>query len=316
MKTFPDSWKNSLVVPIVLWANEMKETAMDKDKRRFLKLLGKGFVVMGSGMIGIPLGACQRDPGYQALADLGPDLLSDARIEEMSQEEIDAFIDEVDARAAEIQGDSASDAAGSEIAEDGMGGEDDGSEPDGNGMPEVPPGQHVVESLPTLGTNPNPRSMEDWMFYVKGEVEEELELTWEEFNTLEKVDQVIDHHCVTGWTMLNLPTRGVPMQTLLDMAGLTNKAKHVIFDCEHGYTTNIALAEAMKAQVQIETHMWGDPLLDKYGGPARGRVPHLYGYKSGKWVIGIRISEVDEPGFWEKLGYSNTADPWTQDRYS
>jgi DMSO/TMAO reductase YedYZ molybdopterin-dependent catalytic subunit len=294
---------------------------MDKQKRRFLKLMGKGFVVFGSGLIGIPLGACQRDPEYQELADLGPDLLTDARVEEMTESEVEAFVAEVDARAAEVLGDSAADTpAPDDTGEDSEGAEDttgldaEGTEVDG--LPEIPPGQHVVESLPVLGGNPTPRSIEEWGFYVKGEVDQELQFNWDEFTALDQVEQTIDHHCVTGWTMLNLPTRGVPISALLALAGLTDKAKHVVFDCEHGYTTNVTVADALSDQVQIELQMWGEPLQQKYGGPARGRVPHLYGYKSGKWVIGLRVLETDEPGFWEKLGYSNTADPWTEDRYS
>ena len=289
---------------------------MDPQKRRFLKLMGKGFVVLVVGLVGIPLGACQRDPGYQELADLGPDLLTDARLEEMSAEEIEEFVAEVDARAAEVHGDAAGDSPAPEDSSDDTLDPEDTEGPDAQTNPVIPPGQHVVETLPSLGSNPNPRSLEEWRFYVKGEVEQALEFTWEEFNALDQVDQVIDHHCVTGWTMLNLPTRGVPVKALLAMAGLTSKANFVVFDCEHGYTTNINIAEAQKDNVQIELFMWGEPLLEKYGGPSRGRVPDLYGYKSGKWVTGLRVLEIDEPGFWEKLGYSNTADPWTEDRYS
>ena len=287
---------------------------MDQNKRRFLKLMGKGFVVLGSGVIGIPLGACQRDPGYQALADLGDDLLTDSRVEEMTDGEVDAFIAEVDARAAEVLGDSARSPVdgGEDLDTEG----EETAAPDEQSAPTIPEGQHVVETMPSLGSNPNPRSLEDWTFYVQGEVEQALEFTWEEFNALDKVDQVINFHCVTGWTALNLETRGVPVKALLAMAGLTNKANHVVFDCEHGYTTNIDIEEAQKDNVQIETHLWGAPLPDQYGGPARGRIPDRYGYKSGKWVVGLRVLEEDEPGFWETKGYSNTADPWTQDRYS
>ncbi len=297
---------------------------MDKQKRRFLKLMGKGFVVFGSGLIGIPLGACQRDPEYQELADLGPDLLTDARLEEMTETEIEAFVAEVDARAAEVLGDAAEDTptpedtaedAAEDAAPDTYSPEDTEAA-DADALPEIPPGQHVVENLPVLGGNPNPRSLEEWGFYITGEVEQELQFDWEAFNALDQVEQVIDHHCVTGWTMLNLPTKGVPVSALLAMAGLTDKANYVVFDCEQGYTTNVSIADALADQVQIELEMWGEPLQQKYGGPARGRVPHLYGYKSGKWIVGLRVLEVDEPGFWEKLGYSNTADPWTEDRYS
>ncbi len=282
---------------------------MEHSKRKFLKFMGKGFVVLGSGMIGIPLGACSRDPIYEDLRDLGPDLLDDAQVEEMSEPEIEEFVAQVD---------DAAEAYDAEGRQDTISPEDsiEDAVEVGDVKPRIPPGQHLVETQPVLGSNSDPRSVESWKFYVKGEVEQDLEFTWEEFNDLDQVEQISDFHCVTSWTMLDIPWGGVRVSTLLAMAGLTDKAKHVIFDCEHGYTTNMDLAEVLKDNVLIAMRRFGGDLPDKYGGPARGLVPDRYGYKSGKWVIGLRVVEVDEPGFWETKGYSNTALPWEEDRYS
>ena len=182
--------------------------------------------------------------------------------------------------------------------------------------PRLPPGQHLVETQPVLGSNPDPRSIESWTFYVKGEVEQELEFTWAEFNELDSIEQVSDFHCVTTWSMFDIPWGGVRVSTLLAIAGLTDKARHVVFDCEQGYTTNMDLEEVLKDNVLIATRRFGEDLPAKYGGPARGLIPDRYGYKSGKWVIGLRVLAVDEPGYWETKGYSNTALPWEEDRYS
>ncbi len=258
---------------------------MEQSKRRFLKFMGKGFVVLGSGLIGLPLGACSSDPAYEDLQDLGPDLLTDARVEEMTAAEVEAFVAEVDAAAGDVG-------------------------------PRLPPGQHLVETQPVLGSNPDPRSIESWTFYVKGEVEQELEFTWAEFNELDSIEQVSDFHCVTTWSMFDIPWGGVRVSTLLAIAGLTDKARHVVFDCEQGYTTNMDLEEVLKDNVLIATRRFGEDLPAKYGGPARGLIPDRYGYKSGKWVIGLRVLAVDEPGYWETKGYSNTALPWEEDRYS
>ena len=288
---------------------------MDPQKRRFLKLMGKGFVVLGSGLVGIPLGACQRDPGYQELADLGPDLLTDARLEEMSAEEIEEFVAEVDARAAEVHGDAAGDSPAPEDSSDDTLDPEDTEGPDAQTNPVIPPGQHVVETLPSLGSNPNPRSLEEWRFYVKGEVEQALEFTWEEFNALDQVDQVIDHHCVTGWTLLNVSWAGVAVSHLLSLAQTNDNARFVVFDCENGYSTSIPIEEALKPNVLVATKLFGSPLPTEHGGLARGLVPDLYFYKSGKWVTGLRVLEQDELGFWESRGYSNSADPWNEERY-
>ncbi len=292
---------------------------MDNKRRRFLKTLWGGVVVFGTGLVGVPLNRCSTS-GSAGVDAAGADLMAAgldvgadsaprnidsatpfpdhitpeelAALPEMTDEEAAAFIEEIDEAAAEVL-----------------------EEVDANGVPRVPPGQHVVESWPVMVTNPSPRSLEEWQFLVSGEVEKELLFDWEQFQQLPTIEQVSDMHCVTGWTLLNVEWKGIRMGDLLDMAGLTADAKHVITDCEHGYTTNITLEDAQNPTVLVVSGVYGGPLPQEHGGPVRGVVPYKYGYKSGKWATGLRVTKVDEPGYWETKGYSNTADVWSQDRY-
>lgn len=292
---------------------------MNNKRRRFLRTLWGGVVVFGSGLVGVPLNRCSPSgssgtdaAGADLMAagmDVGADAASRnvdmaapfpdhitpeelAALPEMTDEEAAAFIEEIDEAAAEVL-----------------------QEVDAEGVPRVPPGQHVVESWPVMVTNPSPRSIEDWEFLVSGEVEKELLFDWEQFQELPMIDQVSDMHCVTGWTLLNVEWKGIRMGDLLDMAGLTADAKYVITDCEHGYTTNIPLQDAQLPTVLVVSGVYGGPLPQEHGGPVRGFVPHKYGYKSGKWATGLRVTKEDEPGYWETKGYSNSADVWSQDRY-
>jgi DMSO/TMAO reductase YedYZ molybdopterin-dependent catalytic subunit len=165
-------------------------------------------------------------------------------------------------------------------------------------------------------TNPEPRTKEAWRFHVRGEVERELLLTWDDFMRLPQVEQVSDIHCVTSWSMFDLRWTGVQVAELLRLAGLKPTAAFVIFEAEQGYTTNVPLAEARQPNVLIAHKLFGKDLPKEHGGPARGVVPDLYFYKSAKWVTGIRILDHDEPGYWENLGYHNHADPWQEERLS
>jgi DMSO/TMAO reductase YedYZ molybdopterin-dependent catalytic subunit len=287
---------------------------MDGKKRRFVKTLGTSIVIVGAGIAGIPLGCKpgrpnEVDGGFYDIERLDPDTFKD-----LSEEETRALLDQI--REAQEQDldfiDSGADSAGLDSS-----GNDASEVSDSGGeKPRVPPGQAVLEAIPVLGQNPTPRSLENWRFHVRGEVQQELELSWNEFNQLQFIDQVSDLHCVTGWTVLDTQWRGVRVKHLLQLAGLTGKSNFVVFDCEHEYTTSIPISEAQKNNVLIGTELFGQALPQKYGGPARGLVPDKYLYKSGKWVMGLRVLESDELGFWETKGYSNTADPWTEDRYA
>ena len=126
----------------------------------------------------------------------------------------------------------------------------------------------------------------------------------------------MDVHCVTRWSVLDVPWKGVLLSNLLALARPKKAAQFLVFDCEQGYSTNISLTEAAKNNVMLANELFGEALPHQHGGSARGLVPDLYFYKSGKWLTGLRILAKDEPGFWETRGYSNTADPWKEDRYS
>jgi DMSO/TMAO reductase YedYZ molybdopterin-dependent catalytic subunit len=280
---------------------------MKHNRRKFLRTAGGIIVVLGGGMIGLPLG-CKSSQGGGLVDGAGNDiytpedlaLIQDltpedlAGLPEATEEEAREFLDQVDAQA-EVHAEELVDDAGN---------------------PKVPPGQHVVETQPVMAYNNNPGELADWRFTVTGEVENELEFTWEQWQKLPHVDIVASFHCVTAWTMLDIPWGGVRPKTLFDLAGVKPSGQFVIQDCEHGYKTNLDIAELTKDNVLFADRYFGDALPNKYGGPVRGMISDRYGYKSGKWVVGIRILDHDEPGYWETKGYSNTADVWTEDRYS
>lgn len=288
----------------------------DFRKRRFIKTLWGGAVVFGAGILGFPMGSCARNR-----ASAGPLDLSQSDVDalpELTEEELDQFMQEVrdaQTRYEETLADSPdhidTKTDSGQSAPDHL-----DAAPDAGAKPRIPPGQFVVETIPVLGSNASPRTKSDWRFYVKGQVDTELLLTWDEFKALAQVEQSCDIHCVTTWSVLDVKFGGVRVRTLLEKAGLKPEASHVVFDCEKGYTTNIDLTEAKKDNVMIATSLYGRPLPLEYGGLARGLVPDRYYYKSGKWVVGIRVLDHDEPGFWEIRGYSNSADPWKEERYS
>lgn len=181
----------------------------------------------------------------------------------------------------------------------------------------IPPGQHETLGFPVLHYDGVPRfDEEDWHFEVDGEVENELRLTWKEFLDLGLVDRTLDFHCVTGWSKLDVEWRGVPFETIADEAGLLDTANFVTIGCSDGYTTDLPLNDLLRDDVLFATELEGKPLPAKHGGPVRLVVPHKYGYKSAKWSNAVAFTEEKELGYWEKRGYSDSADPWTEDRYS
>ncbi|HEU4752505.1 MAG TPA: molybdopterin-dependent oxidoreductase, partial [Armatimonadota bacterium] len=130
-----------------------------------------------------------------------------------------------------------------------------------------------------------------------------------------QVEQTCDVHCVTGWSLLDGVWRGVRVKELAERAGVKESARHVIFEAAHGYTSNVPLEEALRPTVLVAYRFGGDPLLQPHGAPVRALVPHLYFWKSAKWLTGIRFSAQDEPGYWEVRGYHNHGDPWKEERY-
>src|SRR5918994_2136606 len=170
----------------------------------------------------------------------------------------------------------------------------------------VPPGQYVTPDFPVLSAGPTPRtSLEHWDFSVVGEVDEPRALASEEVT--------VDIHCVTKWSKLDTVWQGVSVDTLLD--GVETAAEYVVQFCDGGYTTNVPIEDVTGGKAWVAFAYDGEPLEPEHGGPARMLVPHLYFWKSAKWVRGLRLSATDEPGFWEVNGYHNYGDPWQEQRY-
>jgi DMSO/TMAO reductase YedYZ molybdopterin-dependent catalytic subunit len=186
--------------------------------------------------------------------------------------------------------------------------------PPGPGTERLPPGQYLETGFPVLTAGPTPRiEPAGWSFRIDGMVGNELEWSWDEFAKLPFEDVPCDIHCVTKWSKLDTSFRGVSVDTLLESAqpqGAFSMAYSF-----GGYTTNLPLEEMTGGRAWVVTEHEGAPLPREHGGPARLLVPHLYFWKSAKWVRGLRIMDHDEPGFWEANGYNNHGDPWKEERY-
>lgn len=183
----------------------------------------------------------------------------------------------------------------------------------------LPPGQYVTEGFPILSAGPTPRtSLERWDFSISGGVNEDLKWTWNEFLNLPRETVTVDIHCVTKWSKLGTVWTGVSVDTLLE--GINFEAQpevqFLIAFCDGGYTTNLPLADVRGGKAWIAFEYEGKPLEPQHGGPTRLLVPHLYFWKSAKWVRGFKLVTEDGPGFWESLGYHNYGDPWKEQRYA
>ena len=178
----------------------------------------------------------------------------------------------------------------------------------------VPPGQYVTPDYPVLSAGPTPHTpLEQWDFSILGEVDEPRSWTWEEFQTLPSEDIKTDIHCVTKWSKLDTHWQGVSLDTLLD--GIETSAEYALQFAEGGYTTNTPLEDLIGGHAWIVYGYEGEPLPAEHGGPARMLIPHLYFWKSAKWIRGLRLLNEDQPGFWETNGYHNYGDPWKEQRY-
>jgi DMSO/TMAO reductase YedYZ molybdopterin-dependent catalytic subunit len=178
----------------------------------------------------------------------------------------------------------------------------------------VPPGQYVTDDFPVLSAGPTPHtSLDDWDLTITGEVDGLRRWSWDEFRALPSEPVTVDIHCVTKWSKLDSEWEGVPLDTLLD--GVDTTAEYVVAFCDGGYTTNLPLEDLTDGKAWIAFVFDGEPLDPEHGGPARLLVPHLYFWKSAKWVRGLRLAATDEPGFWEQNGYHNYGDPWKEQRY-
>ena len=178
----------------------------------------------------------------------------------------------------------------------------------------VPPGQYVTNDFPVLSAGPTPHTpLDEWSFTISGAVDEPVSWPWVEFIALTAETPTVDIHCVTKWSKLDTVWKGVSLDTLLD--GVHTEGAYVSAWCDGGYTTNLPLADVTGGKAWIAYEYGGEPLAPEHGGPARLLVPHLYFWKSAKWVRGLTVTLRDRPGFWEKYGYHNYGDPWKEQRY-
>ena len=186
--------------------------------------------------------------------------------------------------------------------------------PAAGGRPErLPPGQYVMDDFPVLSAGPTPHTpLDQWTFSVVGG--DERSWTWDEFRALPAEKLTTDIHCVTRWSKFDTTWEGVSVDTLL--ADVEHEAAYVLAFSDGGYTTNLPLEDVTGGKAWVAYGYDGEPLDPEHGGPARLLVPHLYFWKSAKWVRGLELRDDDEPGFWESYGYHNYGDPWREQRYS
>ncbi|WP_433180847.1 sulfite oxidase-like oxidoreductase [Actinoallomurus sp. CA-150999] len=178
----------------------------------------------------------------------------------------------------------------------------------------LPPGQYLTEDFPVLSAGPTPRiRTEDWEFTVTTETGQEHRWTWQELMALPSETPTVDIHCVTKWSKLRTTWEGVSLDTVLE--DVDTAADYALVHSYGGYTTNLPLEDLLDGQAWIAYRYDGEDLAPEHGGPARLVVPHLYFWKSAKWVRGITLMDEDEPGFWETAGYHDYGDPWREQRY-
>lgn len=179
----------------------------------------------------------------------------------------------------------------------------------------IPPGQYVTNDFPVLSAGPTPLILlEDWRFTIAAESGREVTWTWEEFQALANESIVVDIHCVTKWSKLDTAWMGVSIDTLL--AAVDASARFALVHSYGGYTTNLPIEDITNGRAWIAHTYNGQPLKPEHGGPARLLVPHLYFWKSAKWVRRLELSNNDRIGFWESYGYHNYGDPWKEQRYA
>jgi DMSO/TMAO reductase YedYZ molybdopterin-dependent catalytic subunit len=181
----------------------------------------------------------------------------------------------------------------------------------------LPPGQYDTgKSWPVLTAEVTPSlDTADWSFRVEGLADNPTSWTWDEIHALPPSDYEGDIHCVTSWSKLGMSFRGVSVDTLLEVAKPQPSVTHVIAFSHTGYNTNLPIEDVTGGRAWVAWDVDGAPLPREHGGPARLLVPHLYFWKSAKWIAGLRLLDHDERGFWEERGYHDRGDPWTEQRY-
>jgi len=179
----------------------------------------------------------------------------------------------------------------------------------------IPPGQYLTSDFPVLSAGPTPHTpLRDWTFSIREAGRDLRTLTWPDLLALPAEQVTADIHCVTRWSKLDTSWQAVAIDTLL--ADIGHQARFALAFCDGGYTTNLPLADLTAGRAWVAYEYDGRPLAPEHGGPARLLVPHLYFWKSAKWVRGLDLLAADEPGFWERYGYHNYGDPWREQRYA
>ena len=186
-----------------------------------------------------------------------------------------------------------------------------------HGMPQLPVGQFETLKWPVLDLGIHPEVNEkEWVLRLDGAVKNPISLDWNQLLQLEQVADTQDFHCVTTWSRLNLNFLGVRFDTIASLVDPKENATHIMCHAHDGYTTNLPLSEALKPDVLLVHRIDDEPLSREHGGPLRMVTPQLYAWKGAKWLKRIEFLTADRLGYWEQRGYSNTAYPWRNDRYS
>ncbi len=181
----------------------------------------------------------------------------------------------------------------------------------------LPPGQHQVSNFPVLSAGPTPHVATDqWSFTLKIGPRAVKSWTWAEFNALPQTDLTRDIHCVTTWSKFDTRWSGVLIDDLFDSAEVDPPTQHILAHSFDGYSTNVPLADLINSKAMVALRYDGEPLEADHGGPARLLVPHLYFWKSAKWLKGLQFTQREEAGFWELRGYHIYGDPWREQRYT
>jgi DMSO/TMAO reductase YedYZ molybdopterin-dependent catalytic subunit len=181
----------------------------------------------------------------------------------------------------------------------------------------IPPGQRVTTNFPLLHISTIPNlTRTNWTLHVTGECDKSLKLDWNAFMKMDTAGSVSDFHCVTGWTRLDNHWSGVRIRDILDQSKVRKSARYITFRSADGYTTSLPIQECIGDDDILAFRWEGKDLDNTTGGPVRVVIPEKYAYKSALWVIELQLTKDQETGYWEQRGYSNSADPWKEERYS
>jgi DMSO/TMAO reductase YedYZ molybdopterin-dependent catalytic subunit len=184
-----------------------------------------------------------------------------------------------------------------------------------DGRLRIPPGQHAVKALPNMGGGQTDENVSGWRLKITGDIKNPMTFMISELMDLKQIDLICDVHCVTGWTLLDSRWRGISMKTIVNLVKADDTDGFVILKAAGGYTSSIPLAEALKDNVILAYGFNDRKLPQAHGAPLRALIPDRYFYKSVKWLEEIKFSSLDEPGYYESSGYSNSADPWKEERF-